>query len=136
MRSPWLVCIVAATAVLVAGVAWACECVYFASAEHQLSEAKLAFVGQAVVTLSDSNQAVDPGDHVTRFMVSRTIKGPHRTFRSVSHYPGPEGGTCGVDFPPDQEVLVIATISADRLVTSSCHQPRFPLADYDRAARR
>ncbi len=76
------------------------------------------------------------GSAASRFIVTRTLKGPHRTFRSVSHYPGPEGGMCGIDFPPDEEVLVITTISADMLVTSSCHQPRFPLADYERAVSR
>ena len=126
----------AAATVLVAGAAWACECGSWRSAAHQLSETEVAFVGRAVSTLPERGPGGREGNLVTEFVVTRTLKGPHRPVRRIAHYPGPEGGTCGVSFARSREVLVLTSASASRLYTSSCQQPRFPLGDYERAARR
>ena len=126
----------ATAAALAAGTAWACECQFWRSAADQLSETEVAFVGRAVSTLPERGPGGREGNVVTEFTVTRTIKGPHQTVRRIAHYPGPEGGTCGVSFPRPREVLVLTSAKDSRLYTSSCLRPRFPLADFERAARR
>jgi len=135
MRSMTPLFLAAATA-LVAGAAWACECPRWRSAADQLSETEVAFVGRAVSTLPERGPGGREGNVVTEFVVTRTLKGAHQPVRRVAHYPGPEGGVCGVSFARSREVLVLSSARAARLYTSSCQQPRFPVADFERVARR
>lgn len=126
----------AAAAVLAAGAAWACECPFWKSAADQLSETEVAFIGRAVSTFPERGRGGREGNLVTEFAVTRTLQGPHRSVRRIAHFPGPEGGVCGVNFPRAREVLVLTSARDGRLYTSSCQRPRFPLADFERAARR
>jgi hypothetical protein len=126
----------AATTVLVAGAACACECPRWRSAAEQLSKSEVAFVGRAVSTLPETGLGGREGNVVTEFAVTRTLKGRHQPVRRVAHYPGPEGSTCGVSFGRSREVLILTSAKASRLYTSSCRRPQFPLADFERATRR
>jgi hypothetical protein len=127
---------VSAIAVMAAGVAWACECTHWRSDAAQLAETDVAFVGEVVRTARETGPGGEDGNLVTEFTVSRTLKGPHRQIRRIAHYPGPEGGPCGIDFRRGAEVLVLAGELDERLYTSSCHRPQFPLAAFERAASR
>lgn len=127
---------IAVTTALAGGAAWACECPRWISAADQLSETEVAFVGTAVSTLPERGTGGREGNVVTEFAVTRTLKGRHQSVRRVAHYPGPEGSVCGATFTRSREILVLAGVRANRLYTSSCQQPRFPLADFERAARR
>lgn len=136
MRALFLPALVAAS-VLAASAAWACSCVGYESADRQLAEADVMFTGRVV---SRTNHAL--GDHhpdswvTTRFEVRRTIKGEPLAQRAVRHSTE-TGGMCGVRFVPGQDYAVIAHFRPDgALETSSCSAPQFPLADYERAARR
>lgn len=127
--------IVAAGSLATAGAAWACSCVEWQSAERQLAAHKVAFIGQAVSTVPAPGQAGRDGYVVTRFLVRRTLRGPHRTFRSIFHVPGPGGAVCEISFEVDRETVVLAYIDEGRLGTSMCSAPQFPIADFESAAR-
>lgn len=126
----------AVTAVVAAGAALACECPFWRSATDQLSFSDVAFVGIPVSTLPERGPGGLDGNLVTEFRVTRTLRGPHQAIRRIAHYPGPVGATCGIDFSRGREVLVLAGSRDGRLYTGACQRPRFPLADFERAARR
>lgn len=124
-----LICATALT--LIAGVAWACSCPHWRSAEDQLGFADVAFVGKATSSTTGSDGYV-----TTEFVVSRTLKGAHQDVQRIAHAPGSWGATCGVDFVQSRDILVLAKRQRGRMSTSACAIPRFGLGDFERAAQR
>lgn len=116
---------------LMAGVAWACSCPQWRSAEDQLGFADIAFVGKAMSSTTGRDGYV-----ITEFVVSRTLKGAHQDVQRIAHAPGSWGATCGIDFVQSHDVLVLAKRQGGRMSTSSCATPRFGLGDFERAAVR
>lgn len=132
----------ALVAALSAGAAWACSCVGYRSAEAQLAETPLMFVGRAVRTVPEGavpeprpGPAPRIAGGVTRFEVQRTLKGRAMTVRRIAHSTSGEA-SCGVAFTPGQTYVVMARADEGRLTTSLCSQPQFPLPDYERALGR
>ncbi len=135
MRTPVLIAAFAAASALAAGAAWACSCIPQASAEAQLAQADVAFVGRVIETRAGPDAASDNpyAEVTTRFAVSRTLKGEALTEIAVQHLPGELSATCGVDFQPGRDILVLAHARGDKLTTGLCSLPQFPLADFERA---
>jgi hypothetical protein len=115
------------------GAALACSCIGYADAATQLAEARLMVVARAEWTKPERG-ANDRGQKVTRFRVVRTIKGETRRAWQIAHHV--EGPTCGVVFEPGKEYVIIAGAAQGRMSTGLCQQARFPLSDYEAAARR
>jgi hypothetical protein len=115
-----------------AGAALACKCVQHRDAGTQLEQAQLMVVARAEWTRSERG-AADPGQVVTRFVVSRTLKGQARRDWRIAHHV--QSPTCGVTFQPGREYVLLAGPELGRMTTSLCQQPQFPLADYERAVR-
>lgn len=114
-----------------ATVALACSCVAYRDAATQLAETDVAFVGVAVKT---TRASLFSRERVTTFRVSETLKGaPARTVR-VRHEIG-DGGNCGIAFPRNTPLLVLAYEYNGRLATSMCSAPRFGEEAYRAAAR-
>ena len=114
-----------------AAVALACSCLPYRDAAAQLAETDVAFIGVAVKT-----QRASPGsrDRVTTFRVTETLKGaPARTVR-VRHEIG-DGGNCGISFPRNTPLLVLAYNYNGQLATSMCSAPRFGEEAYRAAAK-
>lgn len=122
----------ALVAVGAAGAALACSCIGYADAATQLAEARLMVIARAEWTKPERG-AADLGRKVTRFRVVRTIKGETRRAWRIAHHS--DGATCGVVFQPGQEYIVIAGAWQGRMSTGLCQQARFPLAEYEAAAR-
>lgn len=117
---------VAASALLVAGAAWACSCRPYNSAAEQFAQADVMFVGRVVSTTERDRRSA-----TTRFEVLRTLKGQRRTDVDIRHPFNDGGAGCGVEFRPGQTVTVIAHEGEDGLATNLCAMPRFPLEDYE-----
>jgi len=113
-----------------AGPALACSCLGPKDAAQQIGSADVVFFGRSRGT-QQRGTAADSA--LTMFAVSRTLKGPHATVRGVEHHL--TGSICGVQFKPGAEYLILASSNAGRLSTNACHTPRFPVADYERAAK-
>ena len=119
----------AAAGLAVAGAALACSCVPYRSAAEQLAATDLMFRGRVV-----SASTTGEGAAVTSFRVLEVIKGRASGTLRVRHRL--DGASCGVRFRPGATVLVLAhrgNHGAWR--TGLCSAPRFPEADYRRAAR-
>ena len=121
---------IAAAAALSAGAALACSCARWESAEAQLRNSAVMFVGRAEETTTETRDGLEVG--VTRFTVQRTLKGAALATRQIQH--GMEtGGMCGVQFQRGRTYTIIANVHEGQLWTGSCSKPQFPLADYERA---
>jgi len=116
---------------VMASAALACSCVAYRDAEAHLAEVDVAFVGVAVKT---TRAALGSRERVTTFRVSEALKGaPARTIR-VRHEIG-DGGNCGISFPRNTPLLVLAYNYNGRLATSMCSAPRFGEEAYRAAVR-
>ncbi|MDO9336705.1 MAG: hypothetical protein Q7T61_09920 [Caulobacter sp.] len=132
MRRGWIALATALT--LWAGGATGALACRFAPAKDpvsHLARADVAFVGRVIGTRPIRGRE---GEIETRFQVTRTLKGPAAPVRLVQQN---TTTTCGdVDFRPGQTVLVLAVKVEGRLATSTMLRPQFPVADYERAARK
>jgi len=125
-----IITLICATAsALIAGVAWACSCPNWRSADDQLGFADVAFVGKATSSVTGRDGYV-----ITEFAVFRTLKGTHQDVQRIAHAPGSWGATCGIDFDQSRDVLVLAKRQGGKMSTSACATPRFGLGDFERAA--
>lgn len=132
MRRGWAV-LATALALWTAGAGSALACRFIPAKDpvSHLARADVAFVGRVIGTRPVRGQ---PGEVETRFKVTRTLKGPAAPVRLVQQN---TMTTCGnVDFRPGQTVLVLAVKVEGRLATSIMLAPQFPVADYERAARK
>ena len=94
-----------AAGVVAVSAAVACSCVRYPSAAAHLEQAEVMFVGRAVETTTRSDDGYPSG--VTRFAVTRTIKGEAKAVRRIAH--GMEtGGGCGVVFQRGRTYTVVA----------------------------
>ncbi len=113
-----------------AGEAAACSCARYETAEAQLAQTEVLFLGKAVGEDSFTNIHGIP-QPMTRFEIVRTLKGSAESVSSVAHIR--EEAFCGVRYEAGQTYLVAAHRFEGRLWTSGCAAPRFPLKDYERA---
>lgn len=118
----------AAVALLSPGAALACSCAPPSSAAEQLAATDLAFRGRVLDTRVDRE-----GWAVTRFQVAETLKGRAPRTVAVSHHT--ISATCGLTYRRGVSVLVMAERRGAEWRTGLCSAPRFPIADYRRAAR-
>jgi hypothetical protein len=121
---------IVATSVIAVSAAFACSCVRFASAETQLRNAEVMFVGRAIETTTREDNGMTVG--VTRFVVERTLKGDARNVQTVEHLTT-MGGMCGVVFARGQAYTILASAHRGRLATGSCSRPQFPIAEFEKA---
>lgn len=120
-----------ATLLATAAAALACSCVGYRDAAAQLAETDVAFIGVAVKT---QRADLRTRDRITTFRVSETLKGAHvRTVR-VRHEIG-DGANCGITFPRNTPLLVLAHAYNGALTTSMCSAPRFGEEAYRAAVR-
>lgn len=123
--------LVAAVLAASATAAWACSCILPRTPADHLDGVILVVVARAEWTRPERGQP--PGHAVTRFAVQRTLKGRSRAAWKVAHHL--DGATCGVEFRPGQQVVLLVRAAEGRLHTGLCDQARFPLAAYEQALR-
>jgi len=121
-------------AALSGGTALACSCVRYHSAEEQWATTDVAFVG-TVVGQEQYKDASGARLMRTRFRVARTLKGQALAVRAIGHDPD-RVGSCGPSFTNGETVVVFARNTPDGLWTSSCSEPQYPLAEFERLAAR
>lgn len=129
--------------VLTATAAWACSCTNWRTAEAQLENTDVMFIGRAVSTTPTPDALRRQGRlndlsamETTRFEVRRTLKGAHVPSQIIAHAPEGAGAVCGVGFRTGRDYVVLANRYHGHLITGSCQRPLFPLSDYDRVVRR
>ena len=116
-----------------AGAAWACHCATYKSAADQLSAADVMFVGRAVESEPESGRLAGMTRNITRFAVTKTLKGEVPPTVEVLHEPARKKN-CGVSFRPGQTRIIFARRNADGVLeTSGCDAPQFLLVDYEAA---
>jgi hypothetical protein len=135
VRRPGLTLVAALLiAALSTGAAIACSCARYEDAPAQYAQLDLLFVGRVIDVQKRKNEH-GYFYYVTRFSVSKTIKGRPDTVRELHHAATPFS-MCGVRFEKGATSFVGATVSPDgRAWTSACDMPRFPQDDFERIAQ-
>ncbi len=125
------VAVAAAASMGAAGLAWACSCVRFNTAEEQLARSDAVFRGRVVKT-----ERLGSHRSATTFVVVERLKGRLGQRVEVRH--GAEtGGACGVVFRRGQVVELAAYRTPNgRWNTNSCSMPQHPWREFRRAAGR
>jgi hypothetical protein len=107
----------------------ACSCRDFPNAGVQFGKTDLLFVGRVVETRSEPRGYGRV--YVTRFEVSRTLKGRSESSREV-RYDSTAVAMCGVRFEVGEDAFVGADVASDgQAWTSACAMPRFSLKEFE-----
>ena len=103
------ICLLAAAAISAAFSAEACSCAPYASAEEKIESTEFIFIGAPEETVALATAEGDdsaPSELMTRFWVSRAIKGVEGTNVYIRYRQ--DMGACGFAFPEGGRVLVFA----------------------------
>jgi len=128
--------------------AFACSCLFPESAEQQLDQAGIAFIGTVIDTgvkedkpawwhwltpWRDRPAPAWDAEHVTTFQIDRMLKGPN-TLDTITFVHGVSGAACGVRYQTQQSGVFIGYEQSDGYYsTSLCSSARFPEENFIKA---
>ena len=102
-----------------ASPALACSCAFMSEEEH-LEKSDLVFEGTVVKTRAVDETPDGPWrDLITKFMVTRTVKGDEAQTREIHHHRN-NGANCGINFEDERAYRVYAHRSESGFSTNSC----------------
>jgi hypothetical protein len=132
--------------------AQACSCLVFDSAGEQAESADIVFIGRVIHSgpVADprprwrrwlgwrGREAPDHRQQITTFQPEEVLKGTLRGDIAISHPPGVQRAACGIDFPRNEPIVVLATRSAQGagFITSACYRAGFSAQAYASALSR
>lgn len=125
--------------------AFACSCLFPESAEQQLENSNLVFIGTVIDTgprdikrpwwhwFTPWEERVETewdAQHITTFQVDRMLKGPD-TLDTITFVHGVSSAACGVRYQSQQSGVFIGYEQSDGYYsTSLCSSARFPAEDF------